>query len=369
MKRVFADLKAYGKQFLRSKIGTFFTFGFPILLILLFGAIFSGAEDLTITLHIQDEDDSVMSKTFIEIMNSTGVLNIEYIPKDADIEEFISDNSLTVALHIPEGFQENLSMYNRSNLPPGIVFNVTLYGEQSQTTYSIAQAVVAGSINGLNDAQFQNAKALGMQTASVTPQEFEYIDFFLPGVVGFTVMATPMFAMASICTEYRTRGYFKLLGSTPLTKSEWLTSKVFWFLFVIFLSFALMLAVGIAAFGLKVTLTLEAVAIVMVGTILFTSLGMLIGSVTKNPETSAAIANAIMFPMMFLSGTFFPLESMPAYLQSVASVMPLTYINNGLRDTMIFGNANSALINLGVVIIIALIFFILASKFMSWKKK
>jgi ABC-2 type transport system permease protein len=369
MKRVFADLKAYGKQFLRSKIGTFFTFGFPILLILLFGAIFSGTEDLTISLHVQDKDDSMMSKTFIEIMNGTGVVDIKYIPMDADIEQYISDNSLTVALLIPEGFQENFTKYNRSNLPPGIVFNVTLYGEQTQTTYSIAQAVVAGSIDGLNDQRFENAKAIGMETASVTPEEFEYIDFFLPGVVGFTIMATPMFAMASICTEYRTRGYFKLLGSTPLTKSEWLISKVLWFMFVIFLSFALMLIVGIAAFGLKVALTLEAIVIVMVGTILFTSLGMLIGSVTKNPETSAAIANAIMFPMMFLSGTFFPLESMPGYLNTIASVMPLTYINNGLRDTMIYGNTNSALINLAVVIVIAIIFFIAAAKFMSWKKK
>jgi len=366
MKRAIADLKAYGRQFMRSKIGVFFTFGFPILLILLFGAIFSGTGTEKITLPTQDNDGTPLSQTFIESLEATEVVEIGEIPTDVDIEEYIKDNSLTVALLIPEGFEENYSTAKAEGLPTTRV-NVTLYGDQTQTTYSIATSVVSSVIDYFNFGPAN--RTIGFQTASVTPEEFQYIDYFIPGVVGFTIMTTTMFAMASMCTEYRSRGYFKLLGSTPLRKSEWLVSKILWFLIVLYISFMLMLLVGIAAFGLKVSLTLVAILIIAVGALLFTSLGMLIGTVTKNPETSAAIANAIMFPMMFLSGTFFPLESMPSYLQSIATAMPLTYINEGLRDTMIYGNNNSALINLGVVLIIAVIMFIAAAKLMSWKKK
>ena len=81
-----------------------------------------------------------------------------------------------------------------------------------------------------------------------------------------------------------------------------------------------------------------------------------------------AIANAIGFPMMFLSGSFFSVQSFPGFLQGVAAFMPLTYLNNGLRDTMIYGNDASALLNLAVVLVVGVIMMITASRLMSWKE-
>ena len=368
MRRALADFKAYGRQFLRSKVGTFFTFGFPILLILLFGAIFSQTGSQKITLHIQDADGSPRSQGFIEALNATTFVNIEYIPSDADIEKYIDENSLSIALVIPEGFGENVTagLANATIAPSAMV---VLYGDTSNSNYPAAMSVISATIDEMNYGLSNTTRIIGLDMKSVAPEEYKYIDLFLPGVLGFTIMTTPMFAMANMCTEYRTRGYFKLLGSTPLTKSEWLVSKILWHMVVTYVSFAIMIVVGIAAFGLRSTLTVLAVVMIAVGVLLFTSLGMLIGSVTKNPETSAAITNAIMFPMMFLSGTFFPLESMPSYLQTIASVMPLTYVNQGLRDTMIYGNTGSALFNLAVVVVIAVVMFVAASRLMSWKKK
>jgi ABC-2 type transport system permease protein len=117
------------------------------------------------------------------------------------------------------------------------------------------------------------------------------------------------------------------------------------------------------------TITPVAVLLIIAGTVEFTSLGMLLGIFIRDSETAAAIANAIGFPMMFLSGTFFPLEVMPSYLQAIAGVLPLTYLNNGLRDTMVYFNDGNALINLGVVFVVGMIFFVLASRLMSWKEK
>jgi len=107
----------------------------------------------------------------------------------------------------------------------------------------------------------------------------------------------------------------------------------------------------------------------LAGAFLFVSMGMVFGSFTKDPEPAAAVANAVGFPMMFLAGTFFPIEAMPSYLQGVAKVLPLTYLDNGLRDAMVYGNSGSALVNLAVVAVLAVIFFVLGSKLMSWKEK
>ena len=74
--------------------------------------------------------------------------------------------------------------------------------------------------------------------------------------------------------------------------------------------------------------------------------------------------------MMFLSGSFWALDSMPLYMQAISKALPLTYFNDGLRDAMVYtDNVSGALSNLLVVVAIGAVFFVLASKLMSWKER
>ena len=95
---------------------------------------------------------------------------------------------------------------------------------------------------------------------------------------------------------------------------------------------------------------------------------MLVGTITKNPETAGVIGNIVTFPMMFLAGTFFPISVMPQYLQSIAQVLPLYYIIAGLNNVMVYGNYNGALIDLAVVAIIAVVFLLAAVKLFKWRE-
>src|SRR5438093_13236828 len=92
-----------------------------------------------------------------------------------------------------------------------------------------------------------------------------------------------------------------------------------------------MVLTGILVFGLKAVVTPMAILIIIAGTIEFTSLGMVLGIFVRDPETGAAIANAIGFPMMFLAGSFFPVDAMPSFLHVGARLLPLPYINEGIR--------------------------------------
>ncbi|HKW42763.1 MAG TPA: ABC transporter permease, partial [Thermoplasmata archaeon] len=185
----------------------------------------------------------------------------------------------------------------------------------------------------------------------------------------FTILTTPLFGMTSICAEYRSRKYFKLLATTKLTKPEWLAAKVVWHIILLFVSVALMFLTGIVVFGLKAVITPLAILLIMAGTLEFTAMGMLLGIFVKDPETGAAVANAIGFPMMFLAGSFFPTDAMPAFLQVVARGLPLTYVNEGLRATMVFGNDGTAVTYLIVTIGFAVVFFAAAARGLSWKSK
>jgi ABC-2 type transport system permease protein len=124
----------------------------------------------------------------------------------------------------------------------------------------------------------------------------------------------------------------------------------------------------VAVFGAHVNLTLGLIPFLLIGPTLFASLGMLVGTVTKNPETAGVIGNVVTFPMMFLAGTFFPISIMPQYLQNIAHVLPLFYIVEGLNNVMVFGNIPGALIDIGIVSVITVVIFVAAVRLFKWRE-
>ncbi len=365
--RVMADIVAFGKGYLRNVSGPFFAFAFPILLILVFGAMFSGDNVSTVSLPVQDLDGGKHSEDYLKFLNGTGIVEIETIPADADIDEYIDDNSLPLALVIPEDFSTGIDeLLNGSGT--GQV-SLILYGDPSRSTYSMAIGAVDAAVTYLNYDLTAAEPLVSFHESQFEDKNYSYMDFFLPGVVGITVMTNSLFAMTSICAEYRNRGYFRLLATTKISKAEWLVSKFVFFTIILIASLLFTYAIGRAMFDMESILTPMSFPLIAAGAFLFVSLGMLLGVIIRDAESGAAVANAIGFPMMFLSGTFFPLESMPDYLQLIAKGMPLTYLNEGLRDTMVYSNDGSALLNLAVLLVLAVIIFVAANRFMSWKEK
>ena len=367
MSRILADAKAFGKQFLRSRTGMFFSLAFPVILILLFGAIFSGSGTSTLPLYVQDLDNTAASHAFIDALNQTNLLVYNPVPTDVNITDYIRANSVNTALLIPRGF--GASVANASRGDPNATVTVTLYGDPTQSSYGIATAAVGGAITGYNFYVRQASPVVHMATDTVSERGAKYIDLFLPGIIGFTALTTPLFGMTSICAEYRTRKYFKFLATTKLSKAEWLGAKILFYILLMFASVALIVVTGVLVFHMDGTITPVAVLLIVAGTVEFTSLGMLLGIFIKDQETSAAIANAIGFPMMFLSGSFFPIDLFPSYLKTVANFLPLTYLNEGLRATMVLGNDASALIDLAVTAVIAVVFFVIPARALSWKAR
>ncbi len=361
MSRLLADFKAFGLAYMRSRTGFFFALIFPVLLILVFGAIFSGTGTQKINLPVQDLDNSFWSQQYLDMFNQTEAFTLEMIPATTDFDEYIKSELLVVAMQIPQGFGDAIN----NNTP----VNVTIKGDPTNNYFSIASGAANAVADQLSFIKGQTPKLIYVQSQNLGSSQFKFIDFFIPGMIAFTALTTPMFSMSSICSEYRSRGFFKLLGSTPITKSEWLAAKILFYIILMLAAIAVMFIVGMAAFGATLTITPMAIALVMVGVFLFTAFGMFLGVFVSNPESASALANAIGFPMMFLSGIFFQLELAPEYLQVIAKGMPLTYLAEGLRATMSLGNDAQALIDLGILLVIGLFFFIVAARAMSWKGK
>jgi ABC-2 type transport system permease protein len=100
----------------------------------------------------------------------------------------------------------------------------------------------------------------------------------------------------------------------------------------------IILALAVGLFGVAIQGNILLVfGLLFLGVFSFVGLGIVITSFTKDQETAQMLMMTLMFPMMFLSGVFFPIQSMPWYMQDISKVLPLTYASQALRKVMVLG--------------------------------
>ena len=365
-RRVYLNLGVFAKGYLRSRVGLFFALVFPVILILLFGAIFSNSSTTSVDVYVQNLDhNSPLSLQFLEALNSTKVVHLHFVsPSVGNLSKWLASNDQSDGLVIPAGFAAGY--FNKTPVNLTVITN-----PQDATTSGIVYGAVDGVANYFNLQRANGTVILNVQQLSpptLGGQSFQYIDYLVPGLIGFSVLTSPMFSMVNISSEYKKEKLFRQLSLTPLTKSEWLSSTIIWYIILTLVSTVIMVAVGQGAFGAKVTLSPLMLPFLVLGPILFTSLGLLAGSISKDPETAAVIGNIITFPMMFLSGTFFPVSLFPPWLVTVAHVLPLFYVIDGLNAAMLYGNVGTALFDMAVVGILALILFIASVRVFQWRE-
>jgi ABC-2 type transport system permease protein len=359
-KRMAAELRVYARGNIRSREGFFFTLVFPIILILLFGAIFSGGGAGTSTVYVQNLDGGPVSTAFIQAMNSTTALSLVSVPTNQNFTQYLSSHSSTDGIVIPQGFTTAYGLNQK--------VNVTVYGNPASTTSAIVSGITSEVVNAFNLHGATGTHSVGVSERTAVSSSYKYIDFLIPGLIGFSALTSPMFALVNISSTYRRDKVFKLLSLTPLTKTEWLLSKIVWYIGTTVVSFILMSVVGVYAFGAHITVNAGIALFLVIGPFFFVSLGMLVGTISNSPESAAVVGNLVTFPMMFLSGTFFPVSSMPMYLQGVAHVLPLYYVIDGLENVMIYQNYGPVALDMGILAVLSIVVFALAVRFFRWRE-
>jgi ABC-2 type transport system permease protein len=362
-----AEFKVVYRSYTRNPVALFFSLIFPIILISLFGLIFSAVGNSPTPLYVVNDDhNSTRSVQFLSALSNTTVVSVNVVQVNASqFASWLGQNDYPVGLVIPAGFALNYS-HNRS-------VNITVYTDPADAASS---GEVLGAVSGVvNEFNLHSACGLnrscttvvGVHTANVGSPVYKYIDYLIPGLIGFSILTSPMFSLVDISSSYRKEGIFRQLSLTPLTRSEWLSARVGWYVVLTFAAAAIMIGAGIGLFGAHVTLTLGVLPFLFVGPFFFVSLGMLCGSAARTPESAALVGNLVTFPMMFLSGTFFTVSSFPAGLQVFAHVLPLYYVIDGMNQVMLFSNTARATYDLLVVLAASIIVFLAAVRLFKWR--
>ena len=333
-----------------------------MIIILLFGAIFSGGGSGSVNLYVQNQDTDSIGTAFVSALNGTSVIHVVMVSNSQNLSQYLSAHSYTEGLVVPQNFSQAYLM--RQNV------NVTLITDPADSSSGIVQGVVSGVINSFNLHQpGSNLSAIiGANQQTVSSKSFSYVDFLIPSLIGFSILTSPMFSMVNISAEYKKNKFFKQLSLTPLTKGEWLVSKIIWYVILSIISFLLLTFVGEYVFAAHVVVTLWIIPFLILGPLFFVALGMLVGTVTKTQESAGVIGNIITFPMMFLSGTFFPVSTMPTWLQKIVPVLPLYYVIDGLNAVMVFSNYSKTLYDIVILGVLCAVVFVLAVKFFKWRE-
>jgi ABC-2 type transport system permease protein len=206
------------------------------------------------------------------------------------------------------------------------------YEEGSPETGQTVAQVMDSVMNELG-AQFGQQSPLFSVTRKATDTTIvSQFDYMFAGLLGFSILSLGFFGLAQMIPAWKKTGALRRLKVTPLTRGQLIFGTMLTFLVIGMLVLAVMFIVGMTVFGFDMRGEwTQIVPFLLLGTITIMGFGLLIGGAVKNENQAAALTNLTAFPMMFLSGVFFPSFMMPDWLQTVSGFMPLTPLVEGIR--------------------------------------
>ena len=346
------------KSFYREKPAVFFRLAFPVILILVFGTIFMDRDDVSYDLRVQDLDQTKASARLIQAIKLSRHFNLSVIAPDVDAAEYVKDNKTNLVVRIPEGFQGSLMRRAVPGNPDAFATVEIVYDPSSNAVSSKLQALDA-MLAAINQEMSGRPPLIRSTATSILAKKYRFIEFFVPGIIAMTVMSASLFGAVNVNAELRQKGVLRKLSTTPITRSDWILSNILYQFILAALATVVILLVSYAVFHVSLRINVWLAVFVVLDVFAFVGLGMMLTRVAKDAESSAAAANALMFPMMFLSGTFFPVEMMPGFLQKVARLLPLYYVNEGLRAAMVSGDNMAAMKYAAVIAVFAAAVFVL----------
>jgi ABC-2 type transport system permease protein len=185
----------------------------------------------------------------------------------------------------------------------------------------------------------------------------------------WAVASGAMYGAALTLVTWRQRKVLRRLRLAPVGTGAVLSARVGVSILIALAQAAIFIAVGsLPFFGLQLAnYWWMIIPIIVAGTLAFLSLGMIAGSFTKTPEAASAVANLIVLPMAFLSGSFFPLQSAPRWLDIVSQALPMRHMVDGMLDVMVRGKGPvDVLPQLGILVGFAVVVGGIAVTLFRW---
>ena len=351
------------KIFVRDRQSMFFSLLFPLMFMMVFG-LMSGGDSDPFEIGIVNNATSEVAAEFVDSLSSNNLFSVS-LGDEEELKAKLVEGEIAAILVLPDEFQETLD-------------GARMEGVQIRVLVDAAQVRLLGLIMPVLEQallsierKFTNTKPMfNLTIEDVQARSQRYLDFLLPGILAFTLMQICIAGSGFNIVEYRRKGILKRLFVTPIEPKDFIAAIVMARLLLCLVQLSVLLAIAVLFLGVPIVGGyLSLYTVVVLGAVVFLCIGFFLGSLAKTQQAIGVIGNIVIFPQMFLSGIFFPIERMPEFVQPVASVLPLTFVVNGLREIATNGltlmEIVPDLIGIAVWMVIG---FLLATRYFVWKE-
>lgn len=358
-KAMMAIAKASLIAIFRSPQAVFFSLFFPVVLIVIFGALSNGRG---ISLDVAFDSKSDTANAIYGAIKQVPVLNIKN-GDDKTLEDLLKKGRITAIIEIRK--------QDAGNGKPAYDLHLRTTSA-SQKDLPALQPILHNVISNVNSRATGAMPDYASISSEILPGRiYRAIDFYLPGMLGFSLIGSAVFGVAFVFFGLRETLVLKRMYATPIRRGYIVGGES-----IGRVIFQLATAVVLIGFGkLFYHFTLadgwvtfaELMVLSLLGLLVFMGFGFVISSVAKNQNVIPVYANLFMFPQYFLSGTFFPRTSLPQSIQPILKYLPLTALNDAMRKVSFEG---LHLWNVGGEILILLgwcvVVYIVAAKVFKW---
>ena len=337
-------------ELFRNRLGLVMLILMPIFMMAMVGFIFPSNNSLThVSVGLVNQDagfggSTNGSQVFLNALNDfnsqAGMLDISNATTLDALKDSIQKGENQGGIVIPSNFTQCLSSGQQGTL----IIMTDNSNPQISTAMQSALTTVFQQMGTIVAAQALNASSLAVvqpyniKVEGVVSGHSSYFDFVAPGIMAMTVMMSVMTGLPAAISQEKEVGTLDGMMVAPINRLSIIVGKTLAQTARGLLQGVLILILASFLFGVSIQGSILLVfALLLLGVFSFVGLGVVLTSFAKDQETAMMIMMTLMFPMMFLSGVFFPVQQMPWYMQDVSKALPLTYAADALRKVMVLG--------------------------------
>ncbi len=352
------------KRLFRDKVAIFFVFVFPMIFLIVFGGLFGGDNEVSFKVGVINNSSSQIATQFVDQAKDSGVLDVdEEITTIDQAKEKMNRSEVSATIILPENFGQA----GESDYPTGEL--TVLYDQNNEQAGQTLKAVLDGMFQEFNKQFVDVSVPFTVTTESTATKGLTRFDYTFAGLLGFTLLSLGIFGPTTVFPRLKEKGVLRRYHTTTLKVWQYFTGNVISNAFVGILSVAAMFVAAMIFFDLNMRGDyLSFIAVIIIGATLLFGIGLAVGGWAKNENQAAPVGQLVTFPMMFLSGVFFPVFLMPEWLQSITRFIPLTPIIDSIRLVVTEGRTlfelGPQLLIMGVWIVVI---YLIAFKVFRWE--
>ncbi|HDQ06619.1 MAG TPA: ABC transporter permease [Candidatus Bathyarchaeota archaeon] len=365
-------------ELFRNRMGLVLLILMPIFMMVMVGFIYPSETSMkNVPIALVNEDAGFggynLSSTFITMLSrindNASMMTLKDASSLEDVRGMIQAGDAEGGIIVSSDFTADIMggqqgtitiVTDQSNPQMSAIIQAVLSEVFKQMGTALAQQNVAEQLNLDPSKALAVVEPFNVQVKGSVEGDFSYFDFIAPGIMAMTVMMSVMTGLPAAISHEREVGTLDGIMVAPINRLSVILGKTIAQMARGILQGVLILVLAMVLFGVTVHGNILLVfVLLLLGVFSFVGLGVVLTSFAKEQETAVMLMTTITFPMLFLSGVFFPIEQMPWFMQAVSKALPLTYVADALRKVMVLGadipmltNELAILIGFGTVMIL-----------------